>query len=213
MIRKSTNPTERSAIWAPMSRVAALILLLVAGTAHAGVPRVSQIHPFKVSGSIFVQGVNEKTGDDILEKEKFTEKSFGASCLMQEKLEKSQAVVLMFNDACEDINDNEIQVITTEPPSTTTIGEMHFTVDSQIVTERKGVNHTLTVPALVELDCIGAANVDVIANATATIKLINEGLCLGVGSIKLKNGSGGGVIDDVDVILDGVKANAKKPLD
>jgi len=187
------------------------VLLFVAGTAHAGIPRVSQIHPFKVSGTVFVQGVNERTGDDILIKEKFTEKSFGANCLMQEKLEKGQVVVLLFNDACEDINDNEIQIITAEPPSTTTIGEMHFRVDYQIVTERKRVGHTLTVPAVVELDCIGTANVDVIADATATIKLGNQGLCLGVESMKLKNGSGLGSIDDVDVIVDGVKANAKKP--
>jgi len=213
MTRKITNPTERSTFWVPTALAALLVLALffVAGAAHAGIPRVAQTHPFKVSGTIFSQGVSEKTGDDILEKEKFSEKDFAANCLLQEKLRKDQSVVLLFNDACEDINDNEIQVVSTEPASTTTVGEMHFDVDRQIVSEKNGTDIALTVPAVVELDCIGTANVDIIAFATATIKLSNQGLCVGVESMKIKNGSGDGSIDGVDVIADGVKADAKKP--
>ena len=214
MIEKNTNPAERSASWAPMSLAAVLIfvLLFVAGAAHAGIPRISQTHPFKVSGTIFIQGVNEKTGDDILDMEKFSEKDFAANCLMQEKLEKGQAVVLVLNDACEDLNDNELQVIIQEPPFSVEIGQIHFDDERQILSEKNGVDNTLTMSAAVELDCIGTDIVDVLATAIATIKLSDEGLCRSVESIKLKNASGTGLVDDIDVILDGVKAAAKKPL-
>ena len=132
---------------------------------------------------------------------------------MQENLRKDQSVVLLLNDTCEDINDNEIQVISTEPPATMTIGEIHFHDYSQIVTEKSDTAITRTLLAEVELDCNGTASVDVLALATATIKLSAiEGLCnSGFESMKLKNASGEGLIDDVWVILDGVKADARKP--
>lgn len=214
MTLNNTNPTERATPWSPMALTAVLafVLLFVAGAAHAGIPRVAQTHPFKVSGSIFSQEVSEKTGDDILGKDKFNEKDFAANCLMQENLRKDQSVVLLFNDTCEDINDNELQVISTEPPATMTVGQVHFDDDDPIVTEKNGTAITRTLRAEVELDCNGTASIDVLAGATATIKLGNiDGLCTGVESMKLKNASGYGVIDGVDVLLDGVKADAKKP--
>lgn len=190
-----------------LTAVSAFVLLFVAGTAHAGVS--TQIHSFKVGGTVFAQDVSEKTGDDILDKEKFSEKDLGATCLMQEKLEKGQFPVLVLNNPCGDINDNEIQIISQTPFSTTTVGRIDFDVDRLIVNQKKGVDDTLTLPATVELACLGAVEVDVEASAIATIKLNQETRCFE--SMKLKNGSGDGDIDGIDVLLDGIKADAKKP--
>jgi len=174
---------------------------------------VSQVHSFKVGGTIFVQEVSEKTGDDILDKEKFSEKDLGANCLSQEKLEKGQSPVLVLNDACGDINDNEIQILSQTPPFTTVIGQVDFDVNDLIVNQKKGVDDTLTLPATVKLACLGSVvvvvDVDVEASAIATIKLGKETGCFE--SMKLKNGSGTGSIDLTDVIVDGLKADAKKP--
>ncbi len=208
---------ERSTFWARIALAtgSASVLLLVAGTAHAGVSAVTQIHSFKVSGTIFTQDVSEKTGDDILDKDKFSEKLLGANCLDQEKLEKGQFPVIVFFDACgidpDHLNDNEIQIITKEPPSAIAIGEIDFDVASQIIHQKKGVDSTRTMPATVELSCLGTVSVDVEASAIATVKLDSDGAC--VESVKLKSGSGTGIIDGVNVILDRVKMDAKKPSD
>lgn len=209
MTETTTNQSERSTSGAPMAlaAISTFVLLFIAGTAHAGV--VAQIHSFKVGGTIFVQEVSEKTGDDILDKEKFSEKDLGANCLMQEKLDKGQYPVLVLNDACGDINDNEIQILSQTPPFETVIGQIDFDDDNLIVNQKKGVDDTLTMPATIELACLGSFVVDVEASAIATIKLGKETGCFE--SMKLKNGSGTGDIDLVDVILDGIKADAKKP--
>ena len=182
-------------------------LLFVAGTAHAGVS--AQIHSFKVGGTVFTQEVSEKTGDDILDKDKFSEKDLGANCLMQEKLEKGQFPVLVMNDPCVNLNDNEIQIISQTNPFVTAIGQIDFDDNRLIVSQKKGVDDTLTMPATVELACFGTVDVDVDASAIATIKLNKETGCFE--SMKLQNGSGDGDIDDIDVLLDGIKADAKKP--
>jgi len=188
-----------------------LLLLFVTGAAHAGFPTLVQTHAFKLSGTVLTQGVSAKTGDDILDREKISEKSFGANCVQQEKLRKDQSVVLLLNDACGDINNNEIQVVSTEPPSTTRIGDIYFELDNQIVNEKNGKADTRTVPVVVDMDCNGTVAIDVIASAIATIKLGNQGLCLAVQSMKLKNASGYGSVADVDVIVDRVTASASKP--
>jgi hypothetical protein len=211
MTEKSTNQTKRSASWGPMALAAVsafVFLFFVAGTAHAGVP-AQQIHSFKVGGTIFAQGVSDKTGDDILDKDKFSEKDLGANCLTQEKLEKGQFPVLVINDPCGDINNNEIQIISQTPPSTMPVGQVDFDVDRLIVNQKRSVDDTLTLPATVELACLGAVDVDVEASAIATIKLNKETGCFE--SMKLKNGSGDGIIDGTDVLLDRIKADAKKP--
>lgn len=210
MTETTTNQSERSTSWAPMAlaAISAFVLLFIAGTAHAGVI-VSQIHSFKVGGTIFAQAVSEKTGDEILDKDKFSEKVLGANCLLQEKLEKGQFPVLVLNDACGDINDNDIQILSQTFPFATTIGQIDFDVDNQIVSQKNGVDDTLTMPATIELACLGDVDVDVEASAIATIKLGKETGCFE--SMKLKNGSGTGTIDGTDVIVDGLKAAAKKP--
>jgi len=209
MTETTTNQSERSMSWAPMAlaAISTFVLLFIAGTAHAGV--MSQIHSFKVGGTIFVQEVSEKTGDDILDKEKFSEKDLGANCLLQEKLDKGQYPVLVLNDACGDINDNEIQILSQTPPLVTVLGQIDFDVDNLIVNQKKSVDDTLTLPATVELACLGGVDIDVEASAIATIKLGKETGCFE--SMKLKNGSGTGTIDATDVIVDGLKADAKKP--
>lgn len=203
---------ERSTFWAriALATCSAFVLLLVAGTAHAGV--IGTIHSFKVSGTIFTQDVSDKTGDDILDKDKFSEKLLGANCLDQEKLEKGQFPVIIFFDPCgidpDHLNDNEIQIITVGGGSTA-IGKIDFDVASQIVNQKKGVDNTRTMPVTVELNCLGTVVVDVEASAIATVKLDSEGVC--VESVKLKSGAGTGIIDGVNVIVDRVKMDAKKP--
>lgn len=209
MTKENVNPTKRSTRWASMAFASAFIsvLFFVAGTAHAGVS--AQIHSFKVGGTVFAQEVSEKTGDDILEKEKFSEKDLGATCLMQEKLDKGQYPVLVMDDPCGDISDNELRIISQTAPFMTVIGQIDFDVDKQIVNQKKGVDDTLTLPATVELACAGTIDVDVEASAIATIKLNKETGCFE--SMKLQNGSGDGDIDGIAVLLDGIKADAKKP--
>ena len=186
-------------------------LLLVAGTANAGVA-VVQAHPFKVSGTAYAQDVSDKTGDDILGKDKFNEKELGASCIFQDKLEKGQHVVLILNEACGgDLNNNSIQVVRTNPFAVlATIGAVDFDEGSAILAQKKGVDRSVTVPATVDLACAGNNDVDVEASAIATIKFEKEGIC--VQTVKLKNGSGTGSVDGTDVILDKVKSDAKKPV-
>jgi hypothetical protein len=209
MTKGNVNPTKRSTRWASMTLASAFIsvLFFVAGTAHAGVS--AQIHSFKVGGTIFAQGVSDKTGDDILDKDKFSEKDLGAICLMQEKLEKGQFPVLVINDPCGNINNNEIQIITEAPPSKITVGQIDFDDNRAIVSQKKGVDDTVTMLATVFLACLGAIDVDVEASAIATIKLNKETGCFE--SMKFQNGSGDGDIDGLDVLLDGIKADAKKP--
>jgi len=193
-----------------LAAVSTFALLFAAGVAQAGVVTpVTQLHAFKVGGTIFAQGINERTGDDVLEKDKFKEKDLGANCLLQEKLDRGQSIVLVLNDACGDINDNEIDIITEEPPSRLEIGQLDFDVDLAIVSQKRGVDDTLTMPATVELACLGSVDVDVEASAVATIKLGRDTGCFE--SMKIKNASGTGTVDGIDVILDGIKADAKKP--
>jgi len=185
-------------------------LLFIAGTANAGVV-VKQAHPFKVGGTIFSQGVNEKNNDDILEKDRFNEKDIGANCTFQDKLAKDEFVILVLNNACfgGDLNDNEIQIVNTDPFFViATIGEIDFDQLDLIVAQKNSVDKTLTVPATVELDCDGALVIDVEASAIATIKLNKEGTC--VDSLSMKSASGTGDVDGTAVILDGIKVSASK---
>ena len=89
---------------------------------------------------------------------------------------------------------------------------MGFELDRQIVNEKNGRADTRTVSAIVELDCNGpTVDIYLAVNAIATIKLSNDGICLAVESIKLKNAPGFGFIERTEVIVDGVKVSAKKP--
>jgi hypothetical protein len=207
---------ERISIYRSASRVfmasascLSFALLLVAGTANAGIT-VVQAHPFKVGGAIYSQGVSEKTGDDILEKDKFNEKLLGANCAFLDKLDKTQRVILVLNEACGgDINNNSIQVVETDPFFVlATIGAVDFDDGSAIFVQKKGVDRSVAVPATVQLACSGTIDVDVEASAIATIKFDKEGNC--VQTVKMKNGSGTGTVDGIDVILDKIKADAKK---
>ena len=215
MTDESTNSTKRTVSRALMALATCLSLasLFVAATANAGV--LAQIHPFKVGGKIFSQGVSEKTGDDILGKDKFNEKLLGANCLGKEKLGKGEQVILVLNDPCgPNVNDNVIQVVsTTGGPVVVlaTIGTVDFDLDSAIDAEKNGVVKTVTLPATVELACAGIATiaVDVEASAVATVKLDKESFCFS--TLKMKNAAGTGTVDGIDVILDKLKADAKKP--
>jgi len=213
MIDESTNSTKRSLSPALMALAIcfSLAALFFAGAASAGVA-LMQDHPFKVGGTIYSQGISDKNGDAILEKDKFNEKQLGANCIGQEKLGKGEQVILHINDACgPDVNDNEIQVVSTDPGFAVlaTIGTVDFDLDSAIDAEKKGVLSTVTLPATVQLACNGLVDVAVEASAVATVKLDKEGFC--ISTLKLKNATGTGIVDGIDVILDKIKADAKKP--
>ena len=57
------------------SLASGIVLFLVAGSAQAG--GGPTIHPMKISGTVFQQGISEKTGEDQIEKLKFSDKDFG----------------------------------------------------------------------------------------------------------------------------------------
>jgi hypothetical protein len=212
MTDESSNSTKRTVSRALMALATCLSLasLFVAATANAGV--LAQTHPFKVGGTIFSQGVSDKTGDAILDKDKFNEKQLGANCIDQEKLGKGEQVVLVINDPCgPNVNDNVIQVVGTVPDFEVlaTIGTVDFDLDRAIDAEKNGVTKTVTLPATIELACAGMIDVDVEASAVATVKLDKEGFCFS--TLKMKNAAGTGTVDGIDVILDKLKAGAKKP--
>lgn len=201
---------ERSTFWVSTALATdfAFALPFVAETTHADFVGVPQIRSFKVSGIIFAQDASEKTGNDVLGKNKFNEKLLGANCVDQEKLAKGQIPVIILFDPCSgDLDENQIAIFTREPLTSMTIGKIDFDVASQIANQKKGVDRTLTMPATVQLICLGAVSVDVEASAIATVKLDSEGVC--VESVRLKNGSGTGIIDGINVILDGFKMDVK----
>lgn len=192
---------------APAILAIAIALSLLASGAKAG-PIVTQGHSFKLATTLLSQDQNVSTGDAIVVKEKLSEKDLGANCLGRESLEKDQAVIVTLADACNDLNDNSIDVITTSPFALEdSIGSLTFDLALAIRTEKKGALTTLTVPVTAELVCGGTVDVDVAASAVATVKVDTEGC---VQSLQVQNAVGTGTVDFENVILDKTKVAAGK---
>ena len=112
MTDESKNSTKRSAsrVLMMLATCFSFASLLVAGTANAGVDPAF-VYPFTVSGTIYEQGVSDKTGDDILEKGKFNQKDLTANCTFMEKPEKGVSLYAVLEEPCGgDINVNDIFV-------------------------------------------------------------------------------------------------------
>lgn len=191
------------------SLVSGLVLFFVAASAQAGGP--SAFHPMKISGSGFQQGVSEKTGDDQIEKGKFSDKVLGGACTDQESLGKGQAVVLAFDTYCGDPNDNAILVIQTDPFDViANIGDVEFDLDFSFEQEKKGELAGVLVPVDISLACVsGLIDIDVEVSAIASVKF-DDNEC--IEGFKAKNGIGVGLVDGEEVIIDRTKADAKKPI-
>jgi hypothetical protein len=184
----------------------AISMTLVAASAQAGLT-IIQGHPFAIKGQVYAQGENEKTGDASLEKESFKEKDLGAACLEEEKLEKGQSVIITLFDACNDPNDNEIQIIRTEPFAVLdVIGELDFDGEMAIGTEKKGELTTLTVPVEADIECL-EGDVRFNAAAIATVRVDEVGC---VETVKAQNATGEGEIFGEPVLIDKAKIDAKK---
>jgi hypothetical protein len=204
---KRVIKVDRRIVLLPGGLAFVIALSFIATTAQAGLA-ITQGHQIGIKGQIYGQGSNEKTGDDQLEKESFSEKDLGAACLGNEKLEKGQAVIITLFDACSDPNDNEIQIVRTDPFAVLeTIGDIDFDDDLIIATEKKGVVTTLTVPAEVDVEC---AEGDIVfsAGAIATARVDELGC---VQTVKVQNATGDGMIFGESVLIDKAKIDAKKP--
>lgn len=192
-------------LWAAVAFCFAISL--AATSAQAGLANI-QAHPLKLNGQVLAQGENSRTGDAKLEKASFNEKDIGALCLGQERLDRDQFVIVTLNDACNDPNNNTIQVVQRDPFQVlASIGSINFDLSFAIATERRG-SVTLAVPAIMALAC-GEGTVQIDAGAVATVTVDSETSC--VQTVKAQNAAGVGSILGESIIVNKTRVDAKKP--
>ena len=182
-------------------------MTLMATTAQAGEISVVQGHPLALKGQVYGQGQNDRTGDLGRENEGFKASDLGAVCRGQDKLDKGQQLIVTLFNACSDPDDNAVQIVQTNPFSVLeTIGSIDFGEEAAIVTEKRGDLRELLLPAELTIAC-GEGAVSLNINALAIVKFDSDGC---VETVKAQRGTGGGEIDEEEVLVDRAQLEAKK---